>query len=227
MSKPILMIGFAAVLLSASSASATVAVVNFDDLTTGPDVFSGLAQTISTAPAVFTGGMIVGNPIFLPQTVFATAPNLYGAASFDPNLSETLTISVNNTFSTTELSFILINGMTSTVSYLATAFSGATSVASQTLTNISSNQSTSGFGLVDLINAGGITKVEIAPVGLPTGFDFFIDTIAFNESIQTAINSPSPGGVPESSTWAMMLLGFGGIGVMAYRRKNKATFRFA
>jgi PEP-CTERM motif-containing protein len=33
--------------------------------------------------------------------------------------------------------------------------------------------------------------------------------------------------VPEPSTWAMMLLGFAGIGFMAYRRKSKPTFRFA
>src|ERR1700722_12805246 len=30
--------------------------------------------------------------------------------------------------------------------------------------------------------------------------------------------------VPESSTWAMLLLGFFGIGVMAYRRKSKPAF---
>jgi len=35
------------------------------------------------------------------------------------------------------------------------------------------------------------------------------------------------GGVPEPSTWAMMILGFAGIGFMAYRRKNRPTFRFA
>ena len=33
--------------------------------------------------------------------------------------------------------------------------------------------------------------------------------------------------VPEPSTWAMMILGFAGVGFMAYRRKNKATFRLA
>jgi hypothetical protein len=33
-------------------------------------------------------------------------------------------------------------------------------------------------------------------------------------------------GVPESSTWAMLILGFAGIGFMAYRRKSGA-FRFA
>jgi len=33
--------------------------------------------------------------------------------------------------------------------------------------------------------------------------------------------------VPEPSTWAMMLLGFCGVGFMAYRRKSKPSFRLA
>jgi hypothetical protein len=34
--------------------------------------------------------------------------------------------------------------------------------------------------------------------------------------------------VPEPSTWAMMILGFMGIGFMAYRRKsNSQSFRLA
>ena len=33
-------------------------------------------------------------------------------------------------------------------------------------------------------------------------------------------------GIPEASTWAMMILGFAGVGFMAYRRRNQtATFR--
>jgi cbb3-type cytochrome oxidase subunit 3 len=32
---------------------------------------------------------------------------------------------------------------------------------------------------------------------------------------------------PDASTWAMMILGFMGVGFMAYRRKNKHSFRFA
>ena len=50
-----------------------------------------------------------------------------------------------------------------------------------------------------------------------------------------ATSSPSgsatitfPGAVPEPSTWAMLVLGFAGVGFISYRRKNKATtFRFA
>jgi hypothetical protein len=33
--------------------------------------------------------------------------------------------------------------------------------------------------------------------------------------------------VPEASTWAMMILGFMGVGFMAYRRKNQSHFRLA
>jgi hypothetical protein len=33
--------------------------------------------------------------------------------------------------------------------------------------------------------------------------------------------------VPEPSTWAMMILGFVGVGFMAYRRKGQASFRLA
>ena len=35
------------------------------------------------------------------------------------------------------------------------------------------------------------------------------------------------GAVPEPSTWAMLLLGFAGIGFMAYRRKSKAALMAA
>lgn len=34
-------------------------------------------------------------------------------------------------------------------------------------------------------------------------------------------------GAPEPATWAMMLLGFAGVGFMAYRRKNRPAFRLA
>jgi hypothetical protein len=33
--------------------------------------------------------------------------------------------------------------------------------------------------------------------------------------------------VPEPATWAMMILGFFGVGLMAYRRNGKHAFRFA
>jgi len=35
--------------------------------------------------------------------------------------------------------------------------------------------------------------------------------------------NPTVGGVPEPTTWAMMLLGFAGVGFMAYRRRNQGA----
>jgi PEP-CTERM motif len=61
------------------------------------------------------------------------------------------------------------------------------------------------------------TAAEVANAGY---------TVPDNESIsvsgsfnQLAVNSAASA-VPEPSTWAMMILGFAGIGFMAYRRKN-------
>ena len=42
-----------------------------------------------------------------------------------------------------------------------------------------------------------------------------------------ALDDVSVTAVPEASTWAMMILGFAGVGFTAYRRKNKHSFRFA
>ena len=39
--------------------------------------------------------------------------------------------------------------------------------------------------------------------------------------------SRSVDGVPEPSTWAMMILGFAGVGFIAYRRKRQGAFRLA
>jgi hypothetical protein len=48
--------------------------------------------------------------------------------------------------------------------------------------------------------------------------------IPTNDAFETANFNINPS-VPEPSTWAMMILGFGGIGFMAYRRKGQGGFR--
>ena len=40
------------------------------------------------------------------------------------------------------------------------------------------------------------------------------------------VSAASVSAVPEPATWAMMLLGFAGVGFMAYRRKSKLAIRF-
>jgi PEP-CTERM motif-containing protein len=68
------------------------------------------------------------------------------------------------------------------------------------------------FGFTDTAAFNAITLLG------PAGSDAWgIDQISFNV---TGVTSP----VPEPSTWAMMILGFAGVGFMTYRRKVKPTF---
>lgn len=46
-------------------------------------------------------------------------------------------------------------------------------------------------------------------------------------SYQLAGTPPPPGSVPEPATWAMMLLGFGGIGITMRRRRKKGLLQVA
>jgi PEP-CTERM motif len=61
----------------------------------------------------------------------------------------------------------------------------------------------------------------------------FTDSLGANitgfsmSSSQNSFEITNISAVPEPATWAMMVLGFLGVGFMAYRRKDKATFRLA
>ena len=170
-------------------------VVNFDPPGTaqGPSIYVAVPgpQTIVTTPATFSGGVVLGFATFFPAIAFATVPNVYGSADFGNNLAALLTIAIDPAFTTTEVSFALFNGETFNQTYLVQAFNGTTLVASQTLTNVAPNFN-SGYGIVDLIDLGGITSVTIAPTGAPSAWDFLIDTVAFNQSITTVVNAPPP-----------------------------------
>jgi hypothetical protein len=50
------------------------------------------------------------------------------------------------------------------------------------------------------------------------------EILLVNELLYAANGAVIPTGVPETSTWAMMLLGFAGLGFAGYRRNKAATF---
>jgi hypothetical protein len=64
---------------------------------------------------------------------------------------------------------------------------------------------------------GEFTSVFQALGGGHSTYDFYMFTDANWAGIAAAISA-----VPEPSTWAMMILGFAGVGFMAYRRRNKS-----
>jgi PEP-CTERM motif len=65
------------------------------------------------------------------------------------------------------------------------------------------------WGVFNYGNANGMTDL---------GFGNPLSNFPTSETATVSILS---GGVPEPSTWAMMILGFTGLGFMTYRRKNK------
>jgi hypothetical protein len=74
-------------------------------------------------------------------------------------------------------------------------------------------------------NISGVSTTNFLNV---SGFVFAADLIGPLGGTGAVAGDPLVAGVPEPSTWAMMILGFFGIGFMAYRRKNEGqAFRAA
>jgi hypothetical protein len=71
-------------------------------------------------------------------------------------------------------------------------------------------------GTFTLACTGCTTASTISGVSLSFGTEGFVVSA-----------TPTVGNVPEASTWAMMIIGFFGIGFMAYRRRANATFRWS
>jgi hypothetical protein len=62
----------------------------------------------------------------------------------------------------------------------------------------------------------------------PGFLEIRVDPATTDNVVYPAINAEiGVAGVPEPSTWAMLLLGFAGIGLMAYRRKSKPALMAA
>jgi hypothetical protein len=68
----------------------------------------------------------------------------------------------------------------------------------------------------------GLSGAEGAAIDPLTG-DFLFSTFGGGNQIAVVqgFDAPVTPGVPEPSTWAMMILGFAGVGFMAYRRSRK------
>lgn len=64
--------------------------------------------------------------------------------------------------------------------------------------------------------------------GATSVYNAFADNVTFATSLGTTVYNFEPASaVPEPATWAMMLVGFGGVGVAMRRRKTKASMSYA
>jgi hypothetical protein len=78
------------------------------------------------------------------------------------------------------------------------------------------NQNWPAIGVEALAGSNEFIKTVTVSTNLPGGF-VSVRQIDFGFALAPA--------VPEASTWAMMILGFMGVGFMAYRRKSQGHFR--
>nr|WP_084777368.1 PEP-CTERM sorting domain-containing protein [Bradyrhizobium sp.] len=90
--------------------------------------------------------------------------------------------------------------------------------------------SPNGDNKITLSNGSTMTLADFPNVNQkdnPAGYLFGLNlagasTITFGTT-ETAFEFAFTSPVPEASTWAMMMLGFAGLGFMAYRRRNQAS----
>jgi hypothetical protein len=93
---------------------------------------------------------------------------------------------------------------------------------------------TDDLGLITF-GSGNLININLAtndPAFLALGGGFLFDQLGFvydGPGFEGGIGviNVAVASVPEASTWAMMVLGFAGVGFMAYRRKTKAALMTA
>jgi hypothetical protein len=84
---------------------------------------------------------------------------------------------------------------------------------------------------VTVIDAPGPTSFDTTPATYTGPSGTFSFQLVYGECCgapgDLSISLPLTSAVPEPSTWAMMILGFAGVGFMAYRRKSKPALMAA
>ena len=80
------------------------------------------------------------------------------------------------------------------------------------------------FGGGNVININAFT---LDPAFLAIGGVFNVIGFSYVGPDGVGLGTINVAAVPEASTWAMMILGFFGVGFMAYRRKSNAVLRIA
>jgi hypothetical protein len=204
------------------------------DVTATGTVGAGSFEFVTTAEGagvLFGTSTNLGGQAFTAHFTFDTSLNL---TFFLRNDFEILGGSINNlTASPTTLASLTINNHTVSIN---PTYSGQ-------IFEMANNQDFyDGHADHDNFITTGKTSLNAFPGGIANGFSIDLppdpphpptDPPDFKFSSATTVQATgflntthlsvvvTPGAVPEPSTWAMLLIGFAGVGFMAYRRKAK------
>ena len=195
-----------------------------------------VVSTALAAALLATGALPSQAAVFVLGAGVYTTANTPATASFFNPLGNLGAVHDDYTFTTAVTSFLTNSSVTNTFSVAGQQISGLT-------LDLFSGTPVGSHILLETVTAsffpaassgsqfGALPGITITPGsyflevdGTTVGNNPLSDTAHYAGSF--SISSVS--GVPEPSTWAMMILGFIGVGFMAYRRKDKQRgFRFA
>jgi hypothetical protein len=208
-------LGIAAVLATANAASADVYTsANFSGgVFSAPNVQAPFIGTI-TPNSTFSGNLVYDN------TLIPAADSNFvnvGFASF-PDIAAIPPATAFH-FSIGSLSFDLSNDPLAAIQYNDGKFNG---FAANELFTFGGSQ-------YDLVISGGTWSIYLAPGGNPIDGPLVNGYINIGNAALTGQTPyvPTVAAIPEPSTWAMLVLGFAGIGFMTYRRRRPALLAAA
>jgi hypothetical protein len=208
--------------LSIANASADTLVYN-DTTTAGNSTYPGIVSDNFT---VNQPGVLIGSLAVFDSTKGTIGTDLTVSLYNDTTNTAVATVDFNGTayngvngsfFVTKAISPVsLISGDTYSVE--AWGFSNTQLYVDPNATPTAVTFNSLGGALSNL-GATNYDGASSGPCNMTTGLNCS-GSGHFNTHGQDFFGAGSIGAVPEPSTWAMMILGFAGIGFMAYRRKN-------
>ena len=194
-------------------ANADDLLLNFDTApfptNAGPNNFlaAGPMQTYSV-PDQFTisGGVILGNPTFLPAfTNSGSPPNLYATADFaDPSLLPDILLTLNTNRDATVVQGLLFNGQTISENYSISAYDANSNLLYSQIYLVPPDLTTNGYTSFTVFSEAGppIATVDITtPNSGVNGWDFGVDSLDV-----TVSNVPEPSALALTGAALTMLI---------------------
>jgi hypothetical protein len=222
-------VAFAGWAESANASVYTVAGLGSADITLGVGTATIILTSLADNPNS-DAQLLSGIQIVFGGSAIGAATSL-GSVVNEP----LMTIAANGTFgSTTQATSVTTTwGFQSvagnTVDF--TVFTGGPGAPQQEIIgNPGAGGTYTGSGLASIINHDPVVKNTATFVldieGITVNTEISSVGIEFG-TVQNTFIPTVQSDIPEPSTWAMMILGFMGVGFMAYRRKSQASFRLA